>query len=178
MEIFGLSVFAFVGIIFAFILLTIAVNLSDGDDEGNGIFSSLVVLGSIGMAYWIDSSIFKSVLTFIKEKTLFFIISIIVYFIIGLIWSVFKWWIFLRKEAQKYIKSQNFSSRPKPSDNSATITMWITYWPVSLFWFTVSNPFVKLGEFIGTYFTGIYERISKSVWDSATTQKQNKNPFS
>jgi hypothetical protein len=108
------------------------------------------------------------------------------YLAVGCVWSLVKWYIFLKKERRRFDEletgrvlypyfncSDNKSSpespayaeqlekiRPRASENKARITAWIAYWPASLVE-TLLRDSVRLAyEFVA----GTLDRMSKAVF--------------
>ena len=55
------------------------------------------------------------------------------------------------------------SKLPVASESKATITMWMTYWPWSLFWTFVRDFVVELWENVYTYFSKVFQKIADRV---------------
>lgn len=69
----------------------------------------------------------------------------------------------LWREWTRFLESSKASKLPVASESKATITMWMTYWPWSLFWTFVRDFVVELWENIYTYFSKVFQKIADRV---------------
>lgn len=94
---------------------------------------------------------------FILNEPLTILGNILIYFIIGVVWSFVKWWLYIRrivdkillgkelfernsveKDPQRKSKDWNYQCRlhnlkkPILEENKSRISMWIAYWPLSI----------------------------------------------
>jgi hypothetical protein len=87
-------------------------------------------------------------------------IGALVYVVAGMIWSIYRWYRFVKETADKYrqqygntLTDSNRSSLKSDisvSSNKALITGWIAYWPWSLVW-----------NITGDFFKTAYEKLQK-----------------
>jgi hypothetical protein len=111
------------------------------------------------------------------------IAALAVYLVLGVIWSVKKWYSFVVEKKktlrETYASSVNkqatgnetFESyakdhQPTAADNKSRITGWMALWPFSLSWWILTWPrraFVWLYERLST----LFDRISAHVWASS-----------
>jgi hypothetical protein len=105
------------------------------------------------------------------------VVCALAYVVIGIIWSVWKWYGFVRKSyyslkqrwdttAHKtyntftdYIKDK----RPSASENKQLIVGWMAFWPFSILWWVLTWPrklFIELFD----YLRNLYDRITDQVW--------------
>ena len=88
------------------------------------------------------------------------------YFIVGGVWSLFKWYLYLtnvRTEMKEYGKKE----RPHNSyarNNKARIMAWIGHWPFSIVGTFFGDFLYRIGRTIYNYLGGTYERIEKAVF--------------
>jgi len=133
----------------AFIGLIIAV-----ENEGNIWGLVIIVAALITLQYWLDIK----VLSFIKDHPWHIVIGILIYFPLGVVWSIVKWWFHLIK-----LKDEG-ESKPKLEYNKGKIICWMSYWPASLFW-TLCHDFVeKIFNILFEKFKKIYQGICDKVY--------------
>lgn len=88
------------------------------------------------------------------------------YFVVGGIWSLFKWYLHLtnvRAEMKEYGKKE----RPRESyarHNKGRIMGWIGHWPFSIVGTFFGDFLYRIGRTIYNYLGGTYERIEKHVF--------------
>lgn len=93
-------------------------------------------------------------------------IGIIVYAVAGMVWSIYRWFRFVKTQADDFRKRYGTSltdsqrrdlrSEISVSSNKALITGWIAYWPWSLVW-NVTGDFFKT---IYEQLQGVYQKIT------------------
>jgi hypothetical protein len=116
------------------------------------------------------------------------------YFVAGALWSVAKWYFFVRERRRKYNDvrakfleakglptdgpipdehkeafSKNYDlkeyrNRPRIRDNKAIVTGWLAFWPVSAAWTLLNDPIRRIFEWIYETLHGVYEGISAYVY--------------
>lgn len=102
------------------------------------------------------------VLGFILHHPIKILLYIVGYFLIGTVWSLIKWWLYIRKTLEKVLKNKlerdkRFGvvettieerrndleiNKPTLDENKGRISMWIIYWPFSLI-LSLIDDFVK-----------------------------------
>jgi hypothetical protein len=82
----------------------------------------------------------------LRDNALVFAVFILVYFIVGFCWSIFKWFRFVRWAYKKYLQDKKYHTEPDSilkyfedyppnvNKNKARIIRWIIAWPISVFW--------------------------------------------
>lgn len=89
------------------------------------------------------------------------------YFIVGGVWSVWKWRGFVTEEVEYYNRNKSIRNRScyyvatikdwlQPSKQKHKIYLWITYWPWSLIWALAEDIVKQVFEL----FRGMYQRIT------------------
>jgi hypothetical protein len=140
------------------------------------------------------------------EKPANFFIAIGSYLIIGLIWSCVKWWLLVSHIAEKekdrwadFLKkndlpentktlpqrlfddwsSSSFKYRkPEFSKNKDKITLWVTYWPLSMVYSLLRDFIIKVIRRIVLHFQKIYEKIANNAFkdiDKISIEKKEIN---
>lgn len=128
--------------------------------EENGSLSSTATIIVYGvLLYFFGAKEFVlNIFEFVKNSPFQTIGIIILYLLIGLIYSFLKWYSFLK------MNKANGYTKPLASRNKGRITAWITYWPLSLAWTFLNDPVKKLVSWIYDKFQSVYVKIEESVY--------------
>ncbi|MBI4142378.1 hypothetical protein HY480_00710 [Candidatus Uhrbacteria bacterium] len=116
------------------------------------------------------------------------------YIVAGVLWSMVKWYLFLRERRDDYNERKALflqehqmegavipdglkgawrnrigygHSAPHVRDHKTRIVRWMVYWPWSLLWFCVNDPVRRFFRMLFNRIVGIYERIQRRVWGDA-----------
>lgn len=144
----------------------------------------LLIVHSIILALFGDFNLFSEIIAHPLEAVL----VLAGYLGIGIIWSTFKWYIFLVKAKNKFInfrkeffsnpknvgisqdkfleiaESRSVRYKPKATEFKSNIVGWMAFWPFSLI-ATLLGDFVKdIFEFIYEKFRNCWQKISDYVW--------------
>ena len=104
------------------------------------------------------------------------IVCIVLYFVVGFLWSLFKWYRFLindrdyqinrNKETMKLYgnKGSEKISIPTFSDNKALVSNWITFFPVSMLAQVLKLVFKDIATYIAQFYNKSYTKIVKYVY--------------
>jgi hypothetical protein len=140
------------------------------EDDGGGWKSTLTIIGFVGLYWWLgDSADLLSILQYIKTNTVGFLTWIGVYILIGLVWSVVKWYFFLLNARDKAVERQKDGrilenyELPTAAKNKARIITWMSYFPFSMLWTVINEPFKRLYNFLYGRFVSVFERLEKYV---------------
>lgn len=106
-----------------------------------------------------------------------FIIYGIIYLFVGLVWSFFKWGIYVKKKHKYYIhqieesKKQNRNMlfdwkhyRPEVSKHKYILSMWIIWWIFSLIRYFLGDFIVNIATWLANQFGGIYNKITDRIF--------------
>ena len=122
---------------------------------------------------------------------LLMLIYLVGYFIAGSIWSIFKWYRFVKSELIKYRElKQSFNNRtfdiekwkekieyncwpPDPKNNKDKIVRWIMAWPVSVTWAILEDLFVWIGNKLYNIIGEIYRSISNRLFAEMKKDLEN-----
>jgi len=92
------------------------------------------------------------------------------YYVVGLIWSFIKWYLYLIDERNHWrLKKQGITSEeikswmPSFSGSKNKIAVWIGYWPISFIITLLEGVFEKFAKYLRDAFTRRYEAIWNSV---------------
>lgn len=125
------------------------------------------------------------IIAYVTSNPLAILSGTLLYFMLGLLWSVFKWHLFVSHEAahlrqlkkeflakknlevsaipdaliEEFKRSVSFSNlcvyRPSVTQNKERITCWVAYWPMSIIWFV-------LDDFVKNMAEAIYDRMAST----------------
>ncbi len=131
-----------------------------------------------------------NILGWIAANPLGFVVLILGYAAIGVVYSLAKWRLsFLRKERERYdVLVAKFKGELPPHQewligqgwnwesvrvryNKARITAWIAYWPWSLLWTLIDDPFRKLAEWMYATFRSWYEALFANAFKGVDVPK-------
>jgi prepilin signal peptidase PulO-like enzyme (type II secretory pathway) len=148
-------------------------------DSGVGATATLLSVATLEQLFG-DVKVF----TYIRENPLLAVGFLAVYFLAGTLWSIGKWWFYVREERSKYdTEKAHFlrragvdgdviptsmkkewadeaPDRPSAKTSKAKIMQWMSFWPWSMVWTLVNDPIKKAFKAI---FTGIQSLLTKIV---------------
>lgn len=129
----------------------------------NGWGVTITILCTIVIFRWLVGPTFiTQSWEWVLNNWAFAIIYLVVYITVGLIWSLIKWFMYLRKmKREGYTKESRIL---QVSENKGTIILWMSYWPISLIATLLNDPLRKLITEIFDYFSGTYQKILDSVF--------------
>lgn len=113
-------------------------------------------------------------------------IGVPAFFVLGAVWSLAKWWLFVKREAleyreyrMSYLISNGISDatldtivpdhlkgriceakKPLARMHKNRIITWMVYWPFSMVWTILDEPWRLIYEFMSR----VFQRISDHVW--------------
>lgn len=108
----------------------------------------------------------------------------IAYFVVGLMWSIYKWIVFVKFKNEYYLNEKdnilqkhwedvikqenivNLGKRCKPlaTEHKETITAWIIWWPFSVLRYLFRDFFVDIANWIFKLTSKIFDSITESVF--------------
>lgn len=156
------------GIIACIVIIACIENRSPG-----WALTVVAVLG--GITYLIDRSLLLDTWNYIVNNPVAIGMYAIGYIVVGVLWSIYKWYLYVKKWVNKWGSSRVIlEDKISPEENKTLIMTWMGYWPFSFLWFVVDHPLTKLYKWIYTQVSGVYTRISTA----ALQQNQNNNEHS
>lgn len=150
----------------------------------SGVFFSIgAVLSAIFTVFVIGAPVvIAAVITNFKIV----LIGLILYFIAGGLWSVFKWWRFnvavknrydeiisrepsakmsdILYSIRKYFRNDELTLPPRASKMKTTITLWIVSWPWSMVAWVLGDFVMEICSSIYKILGNVYDRITKSIF--------------
>ena len=128
------------------------------------------------------------VFSFIVNNPLTFAMWAVIYLVVGIVWSIYNRWVFVKKvrnyyNEQKASLSNNptekdikfardrvvnyfdlLSLPPKAMDHKSHIISSMVYWPMSMIWYLLADFLKEIFTKIFNYFRNLYQSISDSVF--------------
>jgi hypothetical protein len=174
--------FSLLVILAAFVIITICI---ENDHSFLGTLG--LVATAVGLSY-----LFKwHMLSFIIANPWLIIGGFAGYLVVGVGWMLFKWYLFVLKQKNRYkeakdkflrekkateltpdlksdwiSKSYNygFEFNPEVSRHKSEIIAWITFWPFSASWFLIHDPITRATRFLYENLKDNLQKISDHVF--------------
>ena len=133
-------------------------------ENENASFGTLMMLIGTGLLIWLagDANPFTLVWNNIGSIIMFFI----VYFIVGGLWSIAKWYLYLIKVRDK-MKKRGETTRPYESyarNNQGRIAAWIGHWPFSMIGFLFGEFLACIVNSTYVFLSNLYANLANSVF--------------
>jgi len=125
-----------------------------------GLTSVLVTFGAYALVAGIPAAV--ALWYGVIANPLLTVYCILGYLVIGVLWSFFKYYSFVRerkRDGYTYEMLQN-------ANNKGRVITWMAYWPFSAIAHLVGDGLYKLFVWIYDQVSGVYDRILKSVYSA------------
>ena len=126
------------------------------------------------------------------------------YFVVGTLWSILKWWSFVKGERRKYDEAvlkreqelgrpmaqwteeeltdlfkyrygtESIEIRPKVDSHKEDIFLWIGFWPFSATWTIIDDPVRRICKAIYDLIRKQLQAISDNAWKGTERPPQKK----
>ena len=138
-------------------------------ENENATWGTFMMLIGTGLLVWLagDANPFILVWDNLSSVFLFFI----AYFVVGALWSVIKWYLYLTK-IRNNMQKHGETKRPRDSyasQNQSRIAGWIGHWPFSMIGSLFGDFLGRLLDSIYTFLSSMYEKIGNSVFKDFET---------
>jgi hypothetical protein len=168
------------GTIWFWILITVisGVIIWITEEENDGIWSSNIwFIGTLVALYFLgNSESFKEIGTYIIQNPGVAIGIFGAYILVGSIWSIIKWFFYLKRVKSKHEKYGYYSSFDikdyKIDRNKERVLHWMIYWPLSSLWTLINDPVKKAFEFVLSQFGGFYDKMSEKILGDIVKEKE------
>ena len=140
-----------IGTIWFWVITFVASIIFIASIENDHYKTPTAVLALLGLIYWKDITA-----TGYGWQTI--VIAIAIYAIVGIIWSAFRWFKYVKSHAEEYRKiygntlkedrMRELKRMVDVTDNKSKIVGWVAWWPWSMFW-----------NLLGDFFTFVYEQV-------------------
>lgn len=146
------------------------------EDSGGGLWASVILLGAFAIYYFLGSKEdVTSLFSYVAENTATFIGFVIGYFAVGVVWSFFKWFFYLRRVRERLlerfteIKEEDI---PLAKKNVNRISTWISFWMLSALWTLLNDPVRNFSKYCVAIFGSWYDKMSQSAFEGVKVKKQ------
>jgi len=191
-----MEAFFIIGGIWFWILSIVVVGFLFWEIHWNRPIAGLITVGLyLGIIHIFGDASFP---TLIKESPWILYIGIPAYVVIGVGWSIAKWALYVNKEAirykeqrQQFLKAEGLSADPdttvpkalkrrwqvqqpaKPSARQCKwkIITWMCYWPLSVMWSILDEPWRYIYEALAN----VFQKISDKIYSRAGYEVINLN---
>lgn len=139
-------------------------------ENENATFGTFMMLLGTGILVWLagDANPFTLAWANIGDILKFFI----GYFIVGGLWSIAKWYLYLLK-VRDHMKECGEKSRPRESyasNNGERIAAWIGHWPFSMIGTLFGDFLSRIIKSIASFLSNLYEDMANSVFKDFETK--------
>jgi hypothetical protein len=190
----GIAFWVILSAFFLFIVWCADDGINSYDDysaETAKMFGLSVLLIVLCVAFTDVSFSFRGIL----EHPLVDLIAVISYFVGGIVWSFFKWYLFNLKKADEYARNaakyqadynalkeavtvtykewvQNkYRFPPEILNFKMRLLTWTLYWPVYVVKFVFSDFIEHLWNMVYSWFSGLYQKVTDHVFGKFTELK-------
>jgi hypothetical protein len=159
------------------ILLVIAVVLvTIATEHGSGVGATATLIITVALLFFFGNQVpFKDFFVYVIKNpwiTLFVIAS---YIILGVCWSILKWYFFLIKERDRCIEEQlQFPSVPSVGAHKSEIMIWMFYWPFSAVWTVLDHPVKRIFLFIYNRIKARMQEMANKIFEPLTQQQRQR----
>lgn len=134
-------------------VLTVITVIAFWNEEPFGGVGVVLILGAI---FYLIPGTFSAVL----ENPIMLLTILLVYVIIGFVWSFFKWYKKLISMRDRGVKQA-----PDAGDYKGVIICWAAYWPIGIIRYVLGDLLEDLFTSIWKRFRSVYQRISDKVFE-------------
>jgi hypothetical protein len=158
---------------------------------GKGLLATLSLVATLALLQLLGNT---NVLGVVNHHPLLLVFGVIGYFATGTIWSVARWWLFVRDMRNRYdearadfchdqrlhgpipesqqqqwleylaSRKRKIEIRPKARRHKSRILVWMAYWPWSLFWTMLNDPVRKAFRYIFHHIHDYLQEISDNAF--------------
>lgn len=142
-----------------------------------------IVLYLLAIHLFGDAAVFSA----LRAHPAYIYIGVPAFFLAGALWALVKWWFYVKRKALEYresrleflvvnkvegatldtpvpedLRTRSFPRPRKPlaRQNKGRITTWMVYWPFSMVWTLLDEPWRLIYEAMAR----LFQRISDRVW--------------
>jgi hypothetical protein len=163
------------------------------EHDGFLVVSSCVILYILFLNFMSQLNFLSlGTLRWIQENPLLSIGIVVLYFVVGVVWSFVKWWLYIKEFVERIIdvdklketvkdkkkelvdskdydkeKVRGLINKKKPhvKDYKGRIAGWISYWPISFIW-SILNDFIKrMVRQLVDYLGDYYQGITNRIFN-------------
>lgn len=172
--------FLMIGTFWFWLLLTLAAGfiIFAIEVKESGTAATITLALTIGLLYLFGPRHeLTNLFLFIVHNPLLIVIIFIGYIFAGTVWSIVKWWFFLKDEwrdAKKRVSEGYYFKRPKASEEKGRIMSWMFYWPFSGLWTLINDPVKRAFKSIYDFLENTYEKMSARVFKDLEEEQASR----
>jgi hypothetical protein len=160
--------------ILIFLVVSVIIVAATENDANRYATGSFVV--GAGLIVWLTKS---NPLPWLAANSLWIVLGILGYFVAGILWGFFKWYLFnlsvrdkiedgrlvVADKADSIRHRSNLIILPiSPREHKTRIVGWMTYWPWSTVWFVLNDPVRRAWNAIYNRLVAKLEAVSNHVF--------------
>lgn len=160
-------------IFLAIIVTSITAIIEYDEDESHAGWATGVLIVGAVLFWFLGRETFMNVLSFIRDNPWNILGWFGIYVAIGIVWTFWKWYIFLKKYRDKFMENNKKYPTSYPvkdfkiptyNEYFYKIVSWMMYWPFSALW-TLTHKFIRdFFTFISDQLKLAYDRIAKYMF--------------
>jgi hypothetical protein len=177
-------------------LVVFGIIMAELADRDEGIPATIIAVITFLAWFWLEGI---NPIDWIIQDPVRTILCIVGYFVVGIIWSIAKWWLFCmnaRRLADRYALEfqaiSNFKEYladwneflynhynirngkiiPLAIENKSRIILWMSYWPSSMVWTLINDPVRRVFLSIYNLLGGMLQSISNSTFKGFDINKK------
>lgn len=144
-------------------LLICLTALAETDNGGIGFWVLVTVLAICH--FWLYRGCLSPFGGYAVSNPGILIFGVIGYIVLGVLWSFFRWYIYLLDYKKLWPKADvHDAAGISPSYNKSRLISWMAYWPLSACWFIMHKPFTRLYNWIFDKVSATYQQIADKVF--------------
>jgi hypothetical protein len=175
--------------LFSFVVFCAITALVENDE---GVWATIVFIGTVLSLNFLSKI---PVLDYVKLNPGHTLMYVGIYFAVGIVWTLIKWYFFVHNKVVKYnnFKAKFLKDRktdtltpalaneliescsrygvsadaPDASDHKSDLTRWGTYWPFSMVGTALNDIIRRAWDYVYEMLQTTYQRMSKSIFKSA-----------
>lgn len=154
-------------LIVTFIIVTALIE--GNTEEVHPYWAGIILLAPIiALESFYFKGMTQNIWFYILEHTFLVVGYITLYVFSGILWSLYKWKVYLKNEVEKFKERKDYYALKflKPSYKKELIISWLIYWPFSFGWFIIHKPITKIYKGLYDKISGVYNSMYKSIAES------------
>lgn len=158
-------------------LVIIVTSLEQEYTNSLGWFSFVVFLCLL--YFFGNSTSFNGFFQYITHNPTSIIPYFISYVVIGVFWSLYKWYLYVKDKAAPYYP-ENGTTHYGISDtyfnagkNKERIINWMMYWPISGLWFLINQSIKRFFQYIYNSIINQYQNIGDKIYKDVMEKRNN-----
>jgi hypothetical protein len=148
------------------LVLVFLIDVGSASKDEFAFATGAVVVGLLlvsGLGWWTEGF---NPLSWAWNNPVDMITGFVGYALVGCLWAVVKWWLFLKKvhkRAERDWDGKSPKRRPSESfasNNAGRLTGWIFHWPFSMLGVIIGDFIIKFADTLYKTLQGMFERMA------------------